>query len=165
MSKYRLKCQIKARINRDGVRGRRVCGRSSVFKLQLQQEGEKVSWDLREDTRTPIATPIGASGRLLRLFVTDSAQPNTGWTPPLRRAEWNHGTFPHTLPRYAVHNRAVVDINTTVFQRYPNVPPLFELYSGLFSRLRRRSRCSKFFITVSTKLQTPAECTPDLATR
>lgn len=106
----------------------------------------------------------GASGRLFRLFVTDSAQADTGWTPWQRRAEWNHGTFPHTPSRYAVHNTTVADIDATVFQHYPNVPPHFELYCWLFSRLRRRTRCSKFFIRVSTNLQTPLECTPDLTT-
>lgn len=126
------------------------------IKLHLQQKDNKTAWNRereRERGHPNTYHYADASGRLLRLFVTDSAQTDT-LTKKSQVKSWHvsthcHATLYTTRPRFG----------------RPNVPPLFELYRWLFSRQRRRSRCSKFFITVSSKLQTPAERTPDLAAR
>lgn len=82
-SKYTIRCQTNACINRDGsfweqdcVSGdcnidTRVSGQSSVFKLQLQQKDIKTAWN-RERGHPNTYHYASALGRLLRLFVTDS---------------------------------------------------------------------------------------------
>lgn len=144
-----------------------MSGRPSVFKLQLQQNDKKKSvWNRERTSRHLSLWQCLREIFFLRLFISDQTQSEL---PSQRGAEWNHSPFAHTHAAHA--SLYTTQPWWTLMSRHPNAAPppphrsVKVVLLALFSPEAEISRCSKFFITVSSKLQTPTEHTPDLATR